>query len=937
MADRILCSEALSFEMPVWRDDKSGKLTVIPDGIVFQPSNSPRTVTIELSLPKEDYKLYDQLQFDITATNADTRVSLFLQSSWPRHADLVKKQFRVKKGTHTYTFYMHQAGYRTVFRDLVLKLEHNPDEKNVDKRSELSKPITFKDFRLNAMDYSLATLGKQMPKIFSRELPCGFSPQAVAAAEAERQKLRTEVARLFAILKNRSSNPEENRKSLSRLYELRQHAEWLIQSAALQVQTGSGIIYGWTGGIDKILRDGPFPGIIGGTARVSMGRNEHEGMQIALYSAINIKNVKVTPGTFTNVDGNVFPAGNIHFGPLGYIDPTAPAYFSNYINYLMPDPVLNYLTEFDVDAEKFQPIWFDFYAPTGQEPGTYSGTVKFSADGIDFLEVPVQITVHKFTLPDRMTFPVVISSGDYFSGRSTLMRLYEDDGEVLKEFGEFMFSEDGDAGRLSTGARRLYDISVDTFNLLRDHRISYHDIYRSTRDVIPAWRRRIINEFNTMYCLGYDNDGNVMNNFKKQFEEMRKEGTANRAYIYGYDEIREHDKRAFASMKKSYGELKKAFPELKTMATALDSSFGERTDTTEEVDIWVTPPNSYLGSRKAAERARERGKQVWWYPCNWPYPPNANLLLESQATATRLIIGFMPWKYEVDGFLYYSSAMLDHQVDLETLVGRWDTKGGVKVIKHGNRDYNSEYLIETTSSGKNNYAEISKWTRIPEDISKPLVVECDIFPEKYVAAGKSTCSVEIRLNYQDGKTDKHFLKINPHKSEWQSFRQEIKITKPLRNMLFAVRVNSPAAVVHVKNLALYQEKVYRDTRFRALRRLAVEDGILLSKDFSYSMFRSNGDGTLIYPGPDGAIPTVRLKLLRDGLEDYEYLVMLKAAVAEVESGKKHITDKKQWLDKAKTMLVVLGSISNGLSKYPRYGQPMLEYRAKIAELLDQVN
>lgn len=41
------------------------------------------------------------------------------------------------------------------------------------------------------------------------------------------------------------------------------------------------------------------------------------------------------------------------------------------------------------------------------------------------------------------------------------------------------------------------------------------------------------------------------------------------------------------------------------------------------------------------------------------------------------------------------------------------------------------------------------------------------------------------------------------------------------------------------------------------------------------MFK-NGMGNYVYPGKDGRIlPSLRLENLRDGVEDYEYLVLLK--------------------------------------------------------------
>jgi hypothetical protein len=52
---------------------------------------------------------------------------------------------------------------------------------------------------------------------------------------------------------------------------------------------------------------------------------------------------------------------------------------------------------------------------------------------------------------------------------------------------------------------------------------------------------------------------------------------------------------------------------------------------------------------------------------------------------------------------------------------------------------------------------------------------------------------------------------------------------------------------------------------------------------SQYLFWSNGDGTLVYPGLPAfsaidthkPAPSLRLKILRDGFEDYEYLVLYK--------------------------------------------------------------
>ncbi|MBU0606401.1 MAG: DUF4091 domain-containing protein, partial [Armatimonadetes bacterium] len=45
---------------------------------------------------------------------------------------------------------------------------------------------------------------------------------------------------------------------------------------------------------------------------------------------------------------------------------------------------------------------------------------------------------------------------------------------------------------------------------------------------------------------------------------------------------------------------------------------------------------------------------------------------------------------------------------------------------------------------------------------------------------------------------------------------------------------------------------------------------------TYREFKVNGDGWLVYPGPDWTPwPSVRLENIRDGIEDYEYLWLLR--------------------------------------------------------------
>lgn len=89
----------------------------------------------------------------------------------------------------------------------------------------------------------------------------------------------------------------------------------------------------------------------------------------------------------------------------------------------------------------------------------------------------------------------------------------------------------------------------------------------------------------------------------------------------------------------------------------------------------------------------------------------------------------------------------------------------------------------------------------------------------------------------------------------------------------------------------------------------------------------NGDGSLFYPGPDGSIlRSMRLENLRDGLEDYEYLALLKRAL---EAGKVAGAGKAN----AEALLAVDDRICDMQFHYEPDGARLLEARRKIAELL----
>jgi len=96
----------------------------------------------------------------------------------------------------------------------------------------------------------------------------------------------------------------------------------------------------------------------------------------------------------------------------------------------------------------------------------------------------------------------------------------------------------------------------------------------------------------------------------------------------------------------------------------------------------------------------------------------------------------------------------------------------------------------------------------------------------------------------------------------------------------------------------------------------------------------NGDGLLIYPGEKETIPTIRLKSIRDGLYDYEYIRMLKQLMDQV--GRNELTAPAGWLEQAQALLDYEPELVSDLRHYDRSGSHLLSFRNCVAEAIQAI-
>ena len=93
----------------------------------------------------------------------------------------------------------------------------------------------------------------------------------------------------------------------------------------------------------------------------------------------------------------------------------------------------------------------------------------------------------------------------------------------------------------------------------------------------------------------------------------------------------------------------------------------------------------------------------------------------------------------------------------------------------------------------------------------------------------------------------------------------------------------------------------------------------------------NGDGVLVYPGSKGPMASLRLKMIREGVEDYWYWKLLAEACADAEDM------PTEWREAALAELDVSPDAVVSMSKWSVSPKALNSQRARIAELLNTYN
>ncbi len=92
---------------------------------------------------------------------------------------------------------------------------------------------------------------------------------------------------------------------------------------------------------------------------------------------------------------------------------------------------------------------------------------------------------------------------------------------------------------------------------------------------------------------------------------------------------------------------------------------------------------------------------------------------------------------------------------------------------------------------------------------------------------------------------------------------------------------------------------------------------------------THGDGMLVYPGPDFSLyPSIRLEAIRDGIEDYEYLALLKSLMASLPNEKTLIAEAEILLSSAE--------VCRSMTDFTTSPEVILGYRQKVGDMIEKL-
>jgi len=157
----------------------------------------------------------------------------------------------------------------------------------------------------------------------------------------------------------------------------------------------------WASSGWKISRDKSLPIQKGKAIIIKAARNEAEAAQLVVRPTVPLSGFTIRAGDLSGPGGAVISSENVEVLKVRYVNVERPTDKSSILGY-WPDPLPPLKGPIDLEKNKNQPFWIRVKVPPGAPAGIYTGNITLLAQDYN-AKVTLRIEVYDFVLPDRMT------------------------------------------------------------------------------------------------------------------------------------------------------------------------------------------------------------------------------------------------------------------------------------------------------------------------------------------------------------------------------------------------------------------------------------------------------------------------------------------------------------------------------------------------------
>lgn len=157
----------------------------------------------------------------------------------------------------------------------------------------------------------------------------------------------------------------------------------------------------WTSSGWKVSKQTSIPASKAHSVKISVAGNEAEAAQIVIRPGKDLSDLTAKAGKFVSAEGAVLPASAVEILRVRYV---SVEYASDQYGRVgdWPDPLPPFKSGISVAKGENQPLWVRVSAPKSAKSGIYKGSVIIQSNGFN-TKVPLEIKVYGFSLPDTTT------------------------------------------------------------------------------------------------------------------------------------------------------------------------------------------------------------------------------------------------------------------------------------------------------------------------------------------------------------------------------------------------------------------------------------------------------------------------------------------------------------------------------------------------------